>query len=241
MTTEFGKTGDSGQNEDGTNFGQNTEGDQTSGSTENQGIAPDELEALRTRDAAAQAHIPQLESENEDLRNKLLAAEDKLANATTIDEALDKISNNGDSEGLTPDAVTQIVDQVLTQKQTEAASELNWNTVMGKLTETYGDWATADAKVQERAAELDITLTDATAMARNNPKAFLQLFSPTGTTNTDRSSGVRSGGSGQSVGDVSSSEGIRDATYYSKLRKENPNLYWKTETQLQLRRDLYSD
>lgn len=244
MTTEFGTPTDSGQNEnEGTTFGQ-TPGETQAGATDNQGMSSEQLEALRIRDAAAQAHIPQLESENNELRDRLAALETKLASATTVDEALARIANNSEKDqvqSLDQDAVTQIVDQVLTQKQTQAASESNWTTVQTKLTQTYGDWNTADAKVQERCQELDISLQDATAMARNNPNAFMQLFIPK-TTSIDSSAGVRSGGSGQTVAGVynASADTIRDQQYYSNLRKENKNLYWKTETQLQMRKDLYS-
>lgn len=242
MTTEFGTSADSGQNvNEGMNFGQTDGADQTSTPTDNQGIVSEDLDALRRRDAAAQEHIPRLESENQELRDKLAEMESQLASATTIDEALDRISNQGGQESLTTDAVTQIVDQVLEQKQTQSQQENNWQQVMGTLTDTFGDWSTADTKVQERAAELDISLQDATMLARNNPKAFLQLFVPTTSTRSASSGTVRSGGSGQSVADLTSAQQVRDAEYYRNLRKTNPNEYWKVETQMQLRRDLYSD
>lgn len=243
MTTEFGKPDDTGQNEnEGTTFGQTPTHDQ-GGATDNIGMTADQIEALRRRDEAAQAHIPKLESENDELRDRLAELETKLASATTVDEALARIANNGEQSqapSLDQNAVTQIVDQVLTQKQTQVTSENNWNQVQSTLTETYGDWGTADAKVQERARELDISVQDATAMARNNPKAFLQLFVPQGTTTTDRSAGVRSGGSGQTVAGNNTAGTIRDHAYYAKMRRDNENQYWKLDTQLQMRRDLYS-
>ena len=243
MTNEFGKPDDTGQdNNDGTDFGQ-TPGDDNTSATDNKGIDSAEFEALRKRDEAAQAHIPNLESENAELRDKLTDLESKLASATTIDEALDRISNNreGNSDNLDASTVTQIVEQVLEQNQTQAKQDSNWTSVQNTLTESYGDWKTADAKVQERAMELDIPLQDATTMAKNNPKAFLQLFTPQGSTNTDSSSGVRSGGSGQTVAGTTNTGNTRDHNYYKQLRKDNPILYWKTDTQLQMRRDLYNN
>lgn len=241
MTTDKFGTGDDTSQNEGSNFGDKS-GEQTStGATGDQGITSEELEALRTRDAAAQAHIPDLESENKDLRDKVVELEDSLTNATTLDEALDRISKAGGNSGENLDAstVSQIVGKVLDQRQTEGKEESNWTSVMNTLTEKYGDWKTADTKVQERAQELDIPLGDATTMARNNPKAFLQLFNPTVTTNIDSSSSVRSGGSGQQTVAVTTNTSDRDAAYYSKLRKDDPKSYWSLETQAQYRRDIH--
>ena len=246
MTDSFGNSDDTGEeNKEGTNFGQ-TPGDESSSATDNKGTASDDLEALRLRDQNAQALIPTLQSENSELRDKVIELERQLASATTIEEALDRISNNGGTDeatGLDAQAVTQIVDQVLVERTNTQLQDSNWQVLQQKLTDIYGDWKTADAKVTERARELDISLQDATQMAKNNPKVFGQLFLPaTYTTNTNSSSGVRSGGSGQTVAGAlnASASTLRDAAYYSKLRRENPAEYWKTETQLQYRRDLFS-
>lgn len=239
MTDEFGKADDPGQ--DGQDFGQ-TPGDDNTGATENKGYSSDELEALRRRDEAAQAHIPQLETENRELRDKVMELEQSLESATTIDEALDRISTREKGQGSTldPDAVTQIVDSVLEQRTTQAKQDSNWESVQAQLTETYGDWKTADAKVQERAQELGIDLADASQMAKRSPVAFMELFAPSTSTTPDTSSGVRSAGSGQTVVG-STTSGTRDHAYYSQLRKDNPIQYWKIDTQMQMRRDLYSD
>lgn len=242
MTNEFGKPNDTGQNkEDGTTFVQGSDATANE-TTDDKGITQEELEALRKRDEAAQAHIPDLESENGELRTKLEELESKLASATTLDGVLDRISKSGDDGEATLDqnAITQIVDNALLQQQTQQTQDNNWSNVMADLTAKYGDWKTADTKVQERAQELDIKLEDASTMARNNPKAFLQLFSPAETTTTDTSSGVRSGGSGQSVSGNVVTGNTRDAAFYNKMRKENPKLYWSIDNQAQYRRDIHS-
>lgn len=237
MTTEFGMVDDINQN-DGQTFGQNPD-DDNHGATDDKGITPAELEALRIRDAAAQAHIPDLESENAQLRDTLVELEAKLVSATTLDSVLERITNKGKPvQTLDPAAVTQIVDQVLTQKQTKAAQDNNWNSVYTALTTVYGDWKTADAKVRERAQELDIALDDATTMAKNNPKAFLQLFNPT--THAPNPGGVRSGGAGQTVPSRTLTGETRDAAWYKKLRRENPKAYWSVEVQAQYRRDMHN-
>ena len=241
MTTDkFGTGDDTSQNDEGSNFGDKS-GDDSTGATGDQGITPEELEALRKRDGAAQAHIPELESENKELRDKVGELETNLTNATTMDEVLDRISTAGGSSDGNLDAstVSQIVGKVLDQRQTESKQKSNWTEVKAKLTDIYGDFKTAQTKVEERAMELDIEVDDATLMARNNPKAFLKLFAPIETTNADSSSSVRSGGSGQQTVAVTTNTGDRDAAYYSELRKKNPKEYWSLKTQAQYRRDIH--
>ncbi len=232
MTNEFGKVDDKD--------GQNTDGNgQESKENSSSGITSEDLEALQTRDVAAQAHIPQLESENKELRDKVVDLETSLANATSLDEVMKKITDRGDgtSNDIDAGAVTQIVERALDQRQTKQTQEDNWTSVMNTLTELYGDWKTADTKVQERAKELDIELDDVTTMAKNNPKAFLSLFK-TPTASSDSSSGVRSAGSGQKTAELPSGN-ERDAAFYKKMRIENPKQYWSLDTQAQFRRDIH--
>lgn len=241
MTKEFGTVDDNDQNKnDGTNFGDTLPADDNGGTEGDQGITTEELEALRTRDAAAQAHIPGLESENKDLRDKVVELETSLTNATNLKDVLEGTSNKGDQ--LTADAVTQIVANTLDQKQTQAKQDSNLESVWSALTTTYGDVKTADVKVQERAIELDIPLDDATTMARNNPKAFLNLFIPSTTAAPAGSAGVRSAGSGQNtVANTPITGDVRDKAYYQKLRRENPKYYWSLEGQTAYRRDVHPD
>ena len=242
MTDSFGSSGadSSSEQEEGNNsFGTAQTGDTGTGTSNKVQVDPTEYAALRQRDEHAQTHITRLESENSELRDRVVALEDKIANATTLDEAIDRISKNGKGDQQIDQAgIAQIVEDVLGQHQTAKAQEDNWSTVYSKLTETYGDFKTADAKVQERAMELDIDLRDATAMARRNPKAFLQLFVPAGASAAARSSSA--GESGQRGVSVNTGATTRDQAYYSKMRKENPNKYWNVDTQAQMRRDLFN-
>lgn len=233
-------TGDnSGQ--EGTNFGQNTEGTTNPGRSD-QGVDLEKYEALRQRDEHAQKHIQRLESENSELRDKVVDLENNLANATTLDEALKRISNQGEnqSESFARADVAQVVEEVLGQKQTASRMDSNWQEVVSDLTKVYGDWKTADLKVQERAQELDISLEEATTMARNNPKAFRTLFNLQPQQQTSNPAGSHGAGA-QGQRGVSSHPGqVLNKEYYSNLRKNDPNKYWSVDTQAQMRRDLYT-
>jgi hypothetical protein len=163
--------------------------------------------------------------------------EDKIANATTIDDALERIRNQ--EIQTTSDDVEQVVRRVLEQNQTAAVMEANWSQVQGDLTNTYGDWATADKNVTARAQELGISLQDATALAKTSPKAFKELFIPSeGVAPTSGS--IRSGGEGQSAPLTTSGSLDDRKAYYSKLRRENPNKYWSVDVQAEMRRELFN-
>jgi len=237
MNEEFGKGADDQGNQDGKNFGGEDTG--TTGNDNAQGMTPAEIEALQTKSAAAQAHIEKLERENKEARDKVVELQDSLSKATTLDEALERIQNQGDTQQPPADEadVAQIVEKVLGQKQTQDTMDSNWTTVVNALVKDHGDWDTANLKVQERARELDISDKDASMMARQNPKAFLQLFNQT--TKPAPSSG--SGETGQrTTFDGMTNTSDRDQAYYSKLRRENPNKYWSVDVQAQMRRDLFN-
>ena len=235
MTDSFGTPTEdtSGQ---GKNFGDNTDTG-TTGDQGTQGIDSEAYKALQNRDEAAQLHIPKLESENDALRDEVVKLQDKLASATTIDEALDKMSNQGNDQSLDRTDVAQIVTEALGTQQTNMKQEANWTSVQAKLTSVYGDWNTADGKVQERCAELDISLQEATDMARRNPKAFDRLFVPSETSESARSGGT--GEMGQRGADTRSDTARHDEEYYTKLRRTDPEKYWNIETQAQYRRDCH--
>ena len=240
---EFGTGGDSAQDE-GKNFGQ-AEGGKTNTGEGTQGIDPVEYEALRKRDEAAQAHIAKLESENAEARDKVTELEKSLTSATTIDEALARIANQGEGQGqqsIDPTDVAQVVREVLGQEQTKSKQETNWSNVQSTLNKEFGDWETADRKIMERCSELDLTPAEATQMAKNSPKAFMDLFVPKAQAATSAKPGSSTGtGEMGQRGVAPSGTEVRDKAYYQNLRRTNPNKYWSIETQAQYRRDLFSD
>jgi hypothetical protein len=241
MTDSFGTSGDSGQDEGNNTFGDTT--GTTNAGTDHSGIDPVQYEELRKRDEHAQQHIPRLESENNELRDKVVELEKQLANSTTLDEALAGMQNQGsDQASIDRTDVAQIVTEVLGQHQTQATQESNWQTVAQSLTDTYGDWETADKKVLERATELDISVQDATAMARQNPKAFMQLFVPQGQSTSSAKPGSSTGtGEIGQRGAVNEVGETRNKDWWNNLRRTNPDKYWSVEMQAMMRRDLFSD
>lgn len=238
MDQQFGTPGDTGQQHDGTTFGQS--GDDKAQNTPSVEITEADLTALRTRDDAAQVHIPKIESENAELRDTVTQLQADLAKASKFDDVMERISNQpGPVEPVKVDTeqLADAVGQRLDAKAAIAVQDSNWTAVVGKLTEKYGEWELVDREITTRAVELGMSTTDATNLAKQSPDAFYQLFLPQAIPSAPGASSA-SAGQGQ-VGSTPSSGEVRDAAYYSKLRRENPNLYWKVETQAQYRRDVH--
>lgn len=238
MDQQFGTPGDSGQQHDGTTFGQS--GDDKSQSTPPVEITEADLSALRTRDDAAQVHIPKIESENAELRDTVTQLQADLAKASKFDDVMERISTQpGSVEApkVDTDQLADVVGQRLDAKAAAEKQDSNWAEVLGKLTDKYGEFALVDREITQRASELGMTPVDATNLARQSPEAFYGLFLPQTTPSTPGASSA-SASQGQ-TGTGTNSGDVRDAAYYAQMRRENPNLYWKVATQAQYRRDVH--
>lgn len=239
MTDEFGKSGDAGQ-KDG--FAADGSGEQ-SGLPSDATITPEDLTELRKRDVNAQTHIPQLQGENATLREQLADMQAKLDGSATLEEVINRIENRSADNGssntpVNADEVATQVEARLKLKAMENKQASNWNTVWGKLEELHGSEENIDKYVESHSASLGMTTDEATLLAKNSPDAFLRLFTAEGTAAPQQ--GVVSGNPQQTLTNAGAS-GTNDKAYYDEMLKKNPRKYWKTETQLQLRRDVYGE
>jgi hypothetical protein len=235
MTEEFGKSGEPVQQQ-----GFKQDGEDKAPVVRETSITPDELIALQKRDENAQAHIPQLEGENDDLReqNALLAA--KLDSATTLDDVVERIKSERSDDGTPVDAasVVEQVEQRLALKARESVEDANWMTVVGTLTEQYGDWKTADAEIQAQCAQLNMNLSEANRLARQSPEAFYKTFSKAGSPAPQQ--GIASASQNETSNFKNADTDMTELrAHYKKMRRENPAKYNKLETQEQMWKDLY--
>lgn len=255
MANEFG--GDDGDNQNhqeenndkGQGFNQGTPSDKGGNGTGEVNITPEELRELRNRDTNAQQHIPRLESENESYRNKIAELENALASATTLEEVMNRMDssgnnsaeNNNNQQSFDPDSLAEQVEQRLQMKARKQVEDENWDQVVTKLTEKYGEWSKADMEITAKAEQLNMSTQEATALAKRSPTAFEKLFLDDKSSGTP--SGARAAGAGQTpnYNPGANQEQQRTREYYNQLRKDNPRKYWSVETQEQLRRDLYSE
>ncbi len=238
MTDEFGKSGDAGKQD---SFTADGSGEQ-SGTPSDATITPEDLNELRKRDVNAQTHIPQLQGENATLREQLADMQAKLDGSATLEEVINRIENRSDDSGssttLSADEVATQVEARLQLRATETKQDSNWNTVWGKLEELHGSKENIDKYVVSQSASLGMTTDEATLLAKNSPDAFMRLFTAEGTAAPQQ--GVVSANPQQTLTNAGTS-GAHDKAYYDEMLKKQPRKYWKAETQMQLRRDVYGE
>lgn len=236
MTEEFGKVGDPDQ---ATDFNQQESSDK-GGENDGVNITTEQLNELQKRDENAQKHIPQLEGENEQLRDTVAELQGKLDSATALDDVLNRLDGNkeGETQNVDPDELVQRVEDRLQRKAQEDREKNNWEGVVTSLTEHYGKWEDADKAVLAKADALGMSMKEVTSLAKRTPDAFYKLFE------MEKPKGPQQGVAGQATNQISiinapSHTETRDRAFYNKLRRENPKEYWKVETQAQYRRDIH--
>lgn len=237
MEDKFGNVGDT----DTKSFSSSNEED-TSSAQSGADITTEDLKELRKRDVNAQEHIPQLETENNQLRAKLAEVETQLEGSATLEDVLNRIENK--SEGgstVSADEVATQVEARLQSRAKEEQQESNWNTVWGKLQEQHGSEENVDKYVLTQAATLGMSTEEATLLAKNSPDAFMKLFSAEGTAAPQQGIASATGQQTSNNNEAGTSSGTKDKAFYDEMLRKNPRKYWKVATQAQLRRDVYGE
>lgn len=162
--------------------------------------------------------------------------QDKAADTTTAKTAMPNNDNTGGtSDGnthpnLSEDDLKSLVEQTLTAREQETTVKQNLALVDQELEKSYG--TEAKAKVQEKAAELGISLQRMENIAAESPKAFFNLIGE-----PKKSFQPMVQGSVRTEGVNMQASTDRNWDYYQKLRRENRNLYYTPKIQRQLMED----
>ena len=151
----------------------------------------DDISEILKQNVHGQAHIKTLESETAQLREEIKTLQQELANAKSVDDLINEIRQNNESTTMTGSTTPQIDEEQLLAKLTEKVTSTmtlqeqlkletdNWNTVTQALQAKHGEGYAA--YVDSRARELGMNNVQMETLARQNPKAFIELVSP-GTT-----------------------------------------------------------
>ena len=201
-------------------------------------------EVLAKGKLEADGYIKNLEDQlgqmREDLKKQEYQAQilDHLQNKATESTAVKpEVSNNNDSttEGNTKPTLSEedlksLVEQTLNQREIDSTVSNNLKLVDEELEKSYG--TEAQAKIQEKAQELGMSMERIKEIAAESPNAFFALIGePKKTFSPMVQGSVRTEG----VNMQASAE--RDWSYYQKLRRENRNLYYTPKIQQQLMED----
>jgi len=179
----------------------------------------------------ADQFIDTLKEENRKLR-------EQVASAKTIDEVLERMSkqesapeaDNPPVQGITPDIVQQLVEKTLEGRKQQDTKTGNLLKADALMKEKFGEKAGEVFKQRPSTPEKARILME---LAAADPSEFVTLFAgvapPSNTMDTSsfNTTSVASNG-----GDRSRVEGTKE--WATKVRKEDPNLYWSQDFQYKL-------
>lgn len=144
--------------------------------------------------APAQAHIAVLESDNAELRAKLVKLE---ASQKSVDDVLAAVKDGQAKQQETPvvdpDSITERVLDTLNQREATKTAEQNLKATSDELIKKFGTKEAAQTALADKAEALGLPVTDLMKVAAKSPAAFLVYFdikpdlgtpSPTGSVNT---------------------------------------------------------
>lgn len=132
-----------------------------------------------------------------------------------------------------PKEIEGLVSSKLQEFEVNRKQEENFNLVRGKLQQRYG--SNYKDAVKQQIEDLGITEAELSEMARRQPKVLIRTLGLDQEVSQER---FQSPPRNQQRSDnFSPSLQKRTWSYYQKLRKDDPNLYWNPKTQLQLMTD----
>ena len=204
-------------------------------------------EVLAKGKLEADSYIQQLEEQNRQLREDLgkndyasqvldaingKAADTSTAKDIEADKDTAGVEEEGTPPSLNEDTLKSLVEKTLQEKETQKSIEQNLKTVEETLKGQYGD--KLGQVLQNKAAELGLSMGRMEELASESPSAFLALFGDNRQENMFTSM-MNSSINTEGVNMQSSTE--RNWTYYQNLRRENPNQYYSPKVQQQLMKD----
>lgn len=200
-------------------------------------MSQEQIEGLVKRDANAQQHIANLETERQEQRDAMSELQQTVARLEGT------LSATGDVKGMlagmqqSQPAPTQestqavpSVDELVAQATAKVTADLdakaqmelqesNYKKIAEVLTSTFGD--KANAHVTSVAEQNSMTFEEAQTMARNNPTLFNNLFI--------KQSGIApvpAPSTGYTNTSAVQSTNTVDADYWNQMRRNNRSKFW---------------
>lgn len=187
----------------------------------------DALKADLDKSQTAQEVADQLRSELAKIN-----ASSKPGDTNTTPNDDDQRNNNNTNQEIRTEDLERLVEEKLAQKEKTSSAQRNLDEVNKVLLDKVG--ATAPKYVEDKAAELGVTVEYLKQQAAVSPKAFYNLISlntqPVGKPNT--STPPQS-----SISVNSDTSTVRNQSYYNKLYKENPKLKYDAKMTIQEHKD----
>ena len=194
------------------------------------------VEDLAKGKAEADIFIEQLKKEQAELRSDLdqrLSAQDLLEEIRKEREAQLSSSNTPAEGNTTPslgqDDIASLVKDTVKQMGVQETSEQNILIVDQKMKELFGD--RAQEVMLQKAKENEVSVDFLKDAAAKSPKAFFNVL---GLSNQKTTTPSMTQGTVDLSGTAPKNNTGNSWQDYEVMRKENPKMYWKPETQIRL-------
>lgn len=200
--------------------------------------------------AEADAFIETLKRQQDELRADYVRVREENVAKAKLEELIDRLQSGQQKDnGKQPDAkeletkpfdpkeLEGLIPREIEKYETQKKQSENFRIVQDKLTETFG--ANYQTVLNQRIKELGLTADDINALARKSPNAFFNTLgiarapqSDTGFQSPPRSS--------QRSDNFAPRTEKRTWSYYQKIKKENPTLYYSPKITNQMHEDYQS-
>lgn len=195
-------------------------------------------EELAKGKAESDAYILQVQKENEELRAELqkratleeFMTKMKEENVSTPETPSTEIVQPTTSEAISPEDLEKLLNQKLTERETENLGTQNLATSIRKAQEVWGDQA--QVEINRKAKELGVSVSDLEQYAKTKPDVFFKL---TGLDSSSEGTHLpqTSSFSQASVDTVKMPSGTqkKNYAYYENMRKADSQKYFSPEVQ----------
>jgi hypothetical protein len=210
--------------------------------------------ALARSRVEADRHIQRLEAEQKAMRNDLnsrLALEElvtKLSSYKAPELAPQGSEDRNQDTGkntLTPEDLARIVDERVRSISDTERAKANLNMVKSTLKQEWGNDFVD--KMKSKAAELGVGENFLNSLAMDQPQAFLKLMD-VGSEQKDKSKPNTSSplmgnqiDSSKRQAQPQADPNYKGKSYYMKLHRENPSVFWNPKTQLEMNQNSQLD
>ncbi len=190
-----------------------------------------DIQTIAKSKLESDAHIAQLENQlkemREDLQNRPSEEEIKEMVKKLAGDREGSQSQTTNTAGMSEDVIKSLLNTTLDERETMQTAQSNIQKVEQALAERFGETAKEDTT--KRLAAIGMSLEEGMKMAESKPDAFLTLVGAPAQkqTNSQMQTEVNSTG-------MSTSSTEQGYSYWQKLRKENPSLYYTPKMQLQM-------
>ena len=210
-------------------------------------------EGKKFKDVSALAHgkleadrfVLQLQNEGKAQRDRIKQLEEELNTRTNMQDFLDEIKSQRPQEQgnqpppstsvstpFNPADIDELLDKKLEATRRREIAQQNVDHVQQELTKTWGpDYV---SKLVARARELGLSQDFLGSVAETSPKAFLEMVIPKTQVRPEPTSIPRSG---LNVGIDLSNTGVRNQSYYNKMKQTDPALFRSEKMTVQRHRD----